>query len=568
MTAKKGGGSTSGSDAVIDVVKLHVATPSRAIVRGVSLHVRAGECVAIVGESGSGKSVTARALLGLAGKGVRTSAERLAINGQDHRNATERQWERVRGREIGLILQDALVSLDPLRPIGREIEDPLRLHERMSAAERQKRVLDLLASVGMPEPELAARQRSGELSGGLRQRALIAAGIALEPPVLIADEPTTALDVSIQARILALLSQIRSRGTGLLLISHDLAVVSELADRILVMHDGAFVDEGTPAEVLSRPRHPRTRALIAAVPTDRPRGQALSIDAQSDHPGAGGRSPDLVDVGTTVPISEPGATPVLCVDRVAKEFRSLSGRQVRAVDDVSITLFSGETLGLVGESGSGKTTLARLVLALESVDAGGITLNGGEWAGLSERARRPLRSRIGAVYQDPLSSFDPRWSVEQILNDAATSASDGIVALLDQVGLNADVARRRPLTLSGGQRQRVAIARALAARPDILICDEPVSALDVTVQAQILDLIDRVQRERGLACLFISHDLGVVRHMSDRVAVMRDGRIVETGVTEDVFERPKDPYTARLIADSPRLRTQHTGPGAFPAWVS
>ncbi|MCK8610573.1 ABC transporter ATP-binding protein [Agromyces sp. C10] len=547
---------------LLDVEGLRVAFDGREVVHGLSLRIRPGECVAIVGESGSGKSVTARSLLGLAGPGSTTTAARLEVLGRDLARAGEREWRGVRGRSIGLILQDALVSLDPLRPIGREIDDALRIHERMPPADRRTRVVDLLDRVGMPDPAAAAGRRSGELSGGLRQRALIAAALALDPPLLIADEPTTALDVTVQARILALLGEIRSRGTGILLISHDLAVVGGLADRILVMRGGRLVEEGVAEQVLRTPRHAYTRALIAAVPTDRARGERLSV---SSAPVTGdGGSDDGVRTGDRpAPPARTavGERPVLRLDGVTKTFPVPGGR-LAAVDDVSLDVRRGETLGLVGESGSGKTTVARLALALAAPDAGEVLLDGRPWSSLPERERRPMRRRIGAVYQDALSSFDPRWSVRGILDDALGTVlpragrrerDRRVAELLDQVGLAASVGARRPLTLSGGQRQRVAIARALAAAPDVLICDEPVSALDVTIQAQILDLLDDLQRRDGLALLFISHDLGVVRHMSDRVAVMRSGRIVETGSSDDVFGSPQHPYTAQLVADAPRL---------------
>ncbi|WP_188742494.1 ABC transporter ATP-binding protein [Agromyces bauzanensis] len=541
---------------LLDVAGLRVAFGDHEVVHGISLRIRPGECVAIVGESGSGKSVTARALLGMAGAGARTRSDRLRVLGRELGSASERTWRDVRGRQVGLILQDALVSLDPLRPIGREIDDPLRIHERMPPAARRARVLGLLARVGMPDPEFAAGRRSGELSGGLRQRALIASALALDPPLVIADEPTTALDVSVQARILSLLDEIREAGTGILLISHDLAVVSRLADRILVTRHGEVIEDGTADDVLRSPREPYTRALIAAVPTERPRGTALAV-ATSAPAAIPGPPPTGVPIATGS--DAPERPPLLRFDRVAKGF-SVPGGRLLAVDDVSLALRPGETLGLVGESGSGKTTVARLALGLTAPDSGVVLLDGEAWSSRPERERRPMRRRIGAIYQDALSSFDPRWSVGRILADAASVGARGtgrpaprVEDLLDQVGLVASVARRRPLNLSGGQRQRVAIARALAAEPDVLICDEPVSALDVTIQAQILDLLDRLQRRRGLAMLFISHDLGVVRHMSDHVAVMRAGRIVESGGTEAVFAEPRHPYTAQLVADAPRL---------------
>ncbi|MBM7830477.1 peptide/nickel transport system ATP-binding protein [Agromyces cerinus] len=551
---------------VLEVARLHVGFGGTEVVHGVDLTIMPGECVAIVGESGSGKSVTARALLGMAGADSRTSAERLRISGLDLGAASEREWRRERGRRAGLILQDALGSLDPLRTVGREIEDPLRIHLKLPASERRARVLQLLADVGMPDPASAVRRRSGELSGGLRQRALIAAAIALDPPLLIADEPTTALDVTVQARILALLDEIRERGTGVLLISHDLAVVSRMADRILVLREGRIIEQGPTGEVLESPREDYTRSLIAAVPAEVPRGARLSASPMrpATQPGA------LPTISSApLPAYDPaiGATPLLELAHLTKTF-TVPGGRFTAVDDVSLSLHRGETLGLVGESGSGKTTVARLALALTTPDGGSVRFDGEEWSALDERHRRPARHRIGAIYQDPLGSFDPRWNVGRLLADAVRGAREAgmsgtssgptapvVAALLDQVGLAASVADRRPLTLSGGQRQRVAIARALAGSPELLICDEPVSALDVTIQAQILDLLDDIQRERGLALLFISHDLGVVHHMADRVAVMRAGRIVESGDAGRVFAQPGHPYTAQLVADSPRLAT-------------
>ncbi len=525
---------------LLDVSGLTIGFAGTPVLHGVDLVLRPGECVAIVGESGSGKSLTARAMLGLAGAHAEVRAERLHVAGRDMRGATERQWRGIRGKEVGLVLQDALVSLDPLRPIGREIGDSIRLHTRAGAAETAARVRTLLARVAMPDPDAAARRRSGELSGGLRQRALIAAALALDPPVLIADEPTTALDVSVQARILELLAEIKGQGTAILLISHDLAVVGALADRILVMRAGRVVEQGSTAQVLGAPRTEYTRALIAAVPGNAPRP-------------SGPPRPDSTGQPEKTEQPEKTGRPVLL--QAAGVSRAFSGRggRVQAVDGVSLELRSGQTLGLVGESGSGKSTLARILLGLEAPDAGTVSLDGAPWVPLPERGRRPRRHRVGAIYQDSLGSFDPRWNVGRVLADASRGAP--VDALLRDVGLAPELAGRHPLTLSGGQRQRVAIARALAAEPEILICDEPVSALDVTVQAQIVELLRDLQREKGLSMLFISHDLGVIRQLSDTVAVMLDGRIVERGETEELFARPQHPYTAQLLADAPRLPT-------------
>ncbi|MDY7528005.1 ABC transporter ATP-binding protein [Cryobacterium sp. 10C2] len=517
------------------------------LVDDVSLEVAPGECLAIVGESGSGKSLTARSLLGLAGTGSWLHADELSVGGTSVLGLSENAWRRRRGRDVGLVLQDALVSLDPLRPIGREIGDTLRLHTNLSAAARARRVLELLAEVGLPDGELRARQRSGELSGGQRQRALIASAIALRPPLLIADEPTTALDVTVQARILDLFEALLHAGTALVLISHDLAVVSRIADRVAVMSGGRIVETGTTRALLDDPRHDETRRMIAAVPAGQPRGARLSAQDRPNRPAPG-----------VVPGAVPAAVPAVA-DRVVleasglvKSFRMPDRSRLFAVNDVSFTLDRGTTLGIVGESGSGKTTLARLLLALESPDAGEVRVLGETWTGITERARRPMRPALGAVYQDALASFDPRLTVGAVLRNAAGSA-DRSVELLDRVGLGAAVLGRRPLELSGGQRQRVGIARALAKRPQVLICDEPVSALDMTVQAQVLDLLDELQRDLGLSLVFISHDLGVVQHVSDRIVVIENGSVVETGPTEQVFAAPAHPYTRRLLDAVPRL---------------
>lgn len=538
------------------------------VVRGVSFTIAPGECLAIVGESGSGKSVTARSLLGLAGEKAQVSADRLDIGGRGVLGLTDRAWRFRRGKDVGLVLQDALVSLDPLRPIGREIADSLRLHTTMGAAARAHRVLELLDAVGLPDPASAVRKRSGALSGGERQRALIAAAIALDPPLLIADEPTTALDVTVQAQILALLEKITQAGTALLLISHDLAVVSRVANRVAVMHNGRIVEIGRTTQVLGAPRHEQTRRMVAAVPADKPRGSRLSIIDRSENTTQPiGAAPAPTRPSQSAPPPPPSSplvsesTVVLEALALSKGFRRPDGHRQLAVDSVSFALHRGSTLGIVGESGSGKTTTARLLLALTAPDQGEVRLFGEPWSTASEKVRRARRASVGAVYQDALGAFDPRWSVAEILTDAlgaqrsrrSSQTLKRLSALLDEVDLSAAVLPRRPLELSGGQRQRVGIARALAARPAILICDEPVSSLDVSVQAQVLDLLDDVQRERDLSLVFISHDLGVVQHVSDQIAVMRAGRIVESGPARRVFDAPQHPYSVQLLAAVPRL---------------
>ncbi|MFI9550082.1 dipeptide ABC transporter ATP-binding protein [Nonomuraea endophytica] len=547
---------------MIEVEGLSVAFGRVQVVRDVSFTVAPGECLAVVGESGSGKSVTARALVGLAGPRAHVTARRLAFDGQDLTGLSERDWRAVRGRRIGLILQDALTSLDPLRTVGAEIAESLRTHRVVPRAETGARVRSLLTDVGVPEPDRRARQHPHELSGGLRQRALIASVLAAGPRLLVADEPTTALDVTVQAQILELLGALKERGAGLLLISHDLAVVARLADRVAVMKEGAVVEQDTTAQVLSNPQHAYTKSLIAAVPMEpmaiRATVQATeSLAAESTataSPFTG--SPSTGSPSTGSPFV--GSPFALEAENVSKRFRAPDGSLRHAVDDVSFHVRRGETLGIVGESGSGKTTAARIALGLLEPDQGRVLLSGRPWSGIPERERRARRRTIQAVHQDPLSSFDPRYTVERVVAEAAAltgvrgrDRTRRVTELLDQVGLPATVLRRHPRELSGGQRQRVAIARALAPNPDVLVCDEPVSALDVSIQAQILDLLAALRRDLNVGMIFISHDLGVIRQVSDRVAVMKDARIVETGPVGEVFTAPAEPYTKALLAAVP-----------------
>jgi peptide/nickel transport system ATP-binding protein len=533
---------------------LTVSFAGEPVVRGVSFDVAPGECFAIVGESGSGKSVTARTLLGLTGSGAHVSANHLELQGKSVLRNRDRDWRRIRGSQVGFVLQDALVSLDPLRTVGHEIGETLRLHRYGSRARRRARVLELLGAVGVPEPELRARQLPHELSGGQRQRALIASAIALDPPLLIADEPTTALDVTIQAQILDLLAEMLDRGTGLIVISHDLAVVSRLADRVAVMRNGLIVEQGPVSEVLTSPSHPYTQALLDAVPASHRKGTRLSSVVLRP------ASPDQVEHQQNPP---PDGV-LLTAEGLVKRFRGPDGVARTAVDGVSFTIGVGETLGIVGESGSGKTTTAQLALALLSPDEGGVRLAGEPWSELSEVGRRPRRRQISVIYQDPLGSFDPRWTVRRIVEDALPAAlypDPGArrrrsAELLADVGLAEEHFDRRPLLLSGGQRQRVAIARALAPEPALIVCDEPVSALDVTIQAQVLDLLADLQERHGLSYLFISHDLGVIHHVADRVLVMSEGRVVESGTAAEIFDNPQHPYTRKLLASLPNAEPE------------
>ncbi|MGP9501173.1 dipeptide ABC transporter ATP-binding protein [Specibacter sp. AOP5-B1-6] len=555
---------------ILTVEALNVSFGGASVVRDVSFTVNPGECLALVGESGSGKSVTARSLIGLAGAGSLVHAAALDVANHDGLRLSQRGWRAVRGKDVGFILQDALASLDPLRTVGKEIDDALRLHSAGSGADRAARVIELLTSVGLDEPERRASQRPGELSGGMRQRALIASAIALAPALIIADEPTTALDATIASQVMDLLGGLRRSGSGMLLISHDLAAVASVADTIAVMQRGRIVERGPREQVLGDPQHPYTRALLAAVPAGKPRFTRLSPAADapmSDTAAASSIAGRPAAVG-----GGPGAVvlPLLSARGLSKTFPVAKSAGFKAVRNVSFELLPGRTLGVVGESGSGKTTTARMALGLLAPDAGAVELFGEPWSQVPESDRRTRRPGLGAIYQDPLSSFDPRLSTGSLLADALSRGATRkprayagqINELLKMVGLEPGVAERHPATLSGGQRQRLAIARALAPKPRVLICDEPVSALDVSIQAQVLDLLDELQRRFGLGYLFISHDLAVIRHMSDEVLVMRAGEVVEAGATELVFGDPQHDYTRQLLSAAPApLRRLDPVPG-------
>ncbi|MBA0172601.1 dipeptide ABC transporter ATP-binding protein [Pectobacterium versatile] len=555
--------SHSSSDApaktpLLRVENLSVTFPSPSgpirSVKNLSFQVNAGEILALVGESGSGKSVTARTLVGLSGEGVDVQANAIELTRHDGslcdlRYLTDRDWRAIRGREVGFVLQDALVSLDPLRKIGQEVAEPILTHRLLPREQIPTRVAELLTKAGIPDPENRAAQYPHELSGGLRQRALIASALAAGPQLLIADEPTTALDATVQKQVLKVFTALAQAGHGVLLITHDLAVVADVADRVIVMQHGALVEGGEARQILSAPMHPYTRKLLAAIPTASTRGKWLAgVD-----PLQSGIAPSAASLAANHANTDAIA---LTADRIAVSFKRPDGSRMQAVNQVSLQIKRGETLGIVGESGSGKTTLGKVILALQKPDSGEIRLADNAWSTLTERERRPLRARIQTITQDPLSSFDPQFTVAQILRQPLRLRRDlsddekqrRILTLLDYVGLTPDLLTRRPTALSGGQRQRVSIAQALASDPEILICDEPVSALDVTTQAQVLDLLVALQRQLGLTMLFISHDLGVVQHMSHRIAVMKDGDIVETGPVEQIFNQPQHPYTRLLLS--------------------
>jgi peptide/nickel transport system ATP-binding protein len=555
---------------LVDILNLSIgfsgSNGGAPIVDGFDLTIRRGECVALVGESGSGKSITARSLLNLVGEGAWVDADRFLIGGRDARQFNEADWRRLRGTVTGLVMQDALVSLDPLRTIGQEVAEVISEHRTLRSRQAiEARVVDVLAKVGIPDPARRVLQYAHQLSGGLRQRALIASAIAADPDLIIADEPTTSLDVTVQAQVLSVLAQRVREGAGLLLIGHDLAVVAGIADRVIVMREGRIVDSGPTAEVLRSPRHPYTRQLIAAIPSADSRGHLLAssrFEIRSTTSGTGSGAPAILRDPLPTRVAPRGEI-VLQVDGISKRYAHRRGASselpLPALDNVSFEVGAGEVVGIVGESGSGKSTCAKIVLGLLAPDRGAVRLLGQRWSDIDESGRRQWRSRLQYIPQDALSSFDPRYRVADVIGENLADASDRkakrgrVVELLEQVGLTVGHLERYPRSLSGGQRQRVSIARALAANPDIIVCDEPVSALDVSVQAQVLDLLGGLQARLGTALLFISHDLGVVQHVADRVLVFHHGRIVEAGPVREIFAHPNDDYTKSLLASIPKI---------------
>jgi peptide/nickel transport system ATP-binding protein len=507
----------------------------RHAVSRLSLEIAPGETLCVVGESGSGKSMTALAAMRLLPGGVEVEAGRITLDGTNLLALNETEMCAVRGGDIGMVFQEPMTSLNPVMRVGDQIAETFAAHKALDPAERSRRAVALLEEVGLPYPEEISRAYPHELSGGQRQRVMIAIALALEPKLLIADEPTTALDVTTQAQVLRLLDNLRRKhGTAVLFITHDFGVVAEIADRVAVLQEGVLVEAGPVDDVLARPQHPYTKRLLAAVPSLKP--------------------PAPKDLGSA-PLS-------LKVERLSKLYQGRGlfrrGREVKAADAVSFEIRRGETLGLVGESGSGKSTVGRCVLRLIEPDAGTIRIGEVSIEGLSQAAFRPLRRRIQMVFQDPYASLNPRRTVGHIIAEGpiaqggdAKAALSRAKELLELVGLTAQAADRYPHEFSGGQRQRIGIARALALEPEVLVADEPVSALDVSVQAQVLDLIRDLQRRLGLAILFITHDLRIAAQVCDRIAVMQKGRIVELAETASLFAAPRDAYTRQLLAAVP-----------------
>jgi peptide/nickel transport system ATP-binding protein len=516
---------------LLEVDNLEVSFGDVPAVLGAGFRLMPGQRVAVVGESGSGKSTTAHAVLGLLPGAGRVTGGRIQLRGEDITHADEKRLRRLRGREIGLVPQDPMSNLNPVARVGRQVAETLVVHGMASPREAPARAVEILAEAGLPEPARRARQYPHEFSGGMRQRVLIAIGLACRPDLLIADEPTSALDVTVQRQILDHLEKLTHElGTALLLVTHDLGLAVDRADQVVVMSKGKVVEAGPARQILTDPQHEYTRRLVAAAPslaTPRRRTAEPSTD-------------DLV----------------VEVDGVSKEYR-MRGRSgvLRAVDDVSFTVGRGRTTAIVGESGSGKTTTARMVLGLVPATSGTIRLDGTEVVGLRGARLRAARRAMQPVFQDPYASLDPTFTVERLITEPLRIFGVGdraerqarVLELLEQVALSATLAQRYPNELSGGQRQRVAIARALAVGPRLVVCDEAVSALDVLVQDQILKLLDSLQNELGLSYLFISHDLAVVRAIAHDVVVMRGGRVVEQGTVDRVLNSPADPYTQQLL---------------------
>jgi peptide/nickel transport system ATP-binding protein len=508
--------------------------------RNVSYYVDAGEVLAIVGESGSGKTQSSMSLIGLLPPNGRATGS-AKLNGEELIGLKGAALRRVRGKEIAVIFQEPMTALNPVYTIGFQIVETLRSHFIMSPKDAKARAIELLKLVEIPEPERRFDAFPHQLSGGQRQRAMIAQALACEPRLLIADEPTTALDVTVQAEILKLMRELRERvNAGIVLITHDMGVVADMADRIVVMQNGQVVETGTADQIFTSPQHPYTQQLLSSVP----HFGTYSVEERAEPETAVGAD----------------AQRVMTAENLVVEYPKRGNQPVfRAVDEVSLTLDAGEVLGLVGESGSGKTTIGRAVVGLLPVAGGKLEVTGIDMNGASAKDLRPLRDQVGIVFQDPGSSLNPRFPVGESIGEPlflhrklkGKALSAEIERLLDSVQLQRGFRNRYPHELSGGQRQRVGIARALALEPRLLVADEPTSALDVSVQARVLDLFQELQREQGFACLFISHDLGVVEMLADRIAVMHYGKIVELGPAEQVVRNPQDDYTRRLVSAVP-----------------
>ena len=562
--------------ALLNIKGLRIEFPSRRgsveAVKGIDLAVNGGEIVGVVGESGAGKSTIGNAVIGLLEAPGRMTGGEVELHGERIDNKPFQAMQKIRGRKIGMIFQDPLTSLNPLFTVGQQLVETIRTHLDMSEDQARRRAIEMLAEVGIGEPEIRVDQYPHQFSGGMRQRVVIALALCAEPEMVIADEPTTALDVSIQAQILDLIRKLcKERNVGVIIITHDMGVIAEITDRVAVMYRGKIVEIGETAQVLGRPEHPYTKSLMAAVPrsdvkldrfprvsySDGEVKQHQHIDIQSHWLGK-----------AQVKLSE-NTGPLVRCENLTMRFTSRYSvipawrKYFTAVDDVSFDIKRGEIFGVVGESGSGKSTVARMIAGLYTPSAGKIYFDDTAVSTLkTDRELDPFRRQIQMIFQDPYSSLNPRMRVFDViaepirhhrLAESKEQVTQIVEDLLEHVELGRAAAWKYPHEFSGGQRQRISIARALATRPRFLICDEPTSALDVSIQAQILNLLKDLQQELGLTMLFISHDLPVIRQMCDRVAVMQNGKIMEIAETETLFTAPQHPYTQRLLELMPTM---------------
>ena len=603
--------STANNSRLLEVAGLSVATKDRALVSDFNLVMDRGERVGLIGESGSGKSMTTTALMGLLPEGVRaTGSISLAGHDGDLVTASDKQLRRIRGNDMTMVFQEPLTALNPLMKVGPQVAEIMLKHKSVSGrAAASAKAVELLAGVKLPDPGEAAKAYPHQLSGGQRQRVMLAMALANDPAQLLCDEPTTALDVTVQRQVLDLiLESVQQRGTGLLFITHDLSVVANVCDRVLVMNNGQVVEEGSTEDVFSRPQHPYTRGLLAAsdldatdadgrlftvasaaayvppvpekvvaevpkaalhVPTQEPAPPATAA------PEAGEAAVGLGEPARTEPsIAEPAAavvSPVISVKDLVRTYQrgrtSLFGKptEVQALRGVSFDVAAGQRFGVVGESGSGKSTLLRILAGLDQPTSGSVQVAGNEVAGAKESELAQLRQQLQIVFQDPMGSLDPRMRVQDIIAEPLLAPGQKVDSarqrklvgeMLSAVGLPVDAAERFPHQFSGGQRQRISIARALICQPRVLVADEPVSALDVSVRAQVLNLLSDLVDEYQLTLVFVSHDLGVVRYICDNVVVMKKGRIVESGSTAQIYEAPRHEYTRTLVNSSMSLRSE------------
>ncbi|NOY29844.1 MAG: ABC transporter ATP-binding protein [Planctomycetes bacterium] len=602
------------SNAVLDISDLrtyfHTDEGIVRAVDGVSFSVKVGHTLGIVGESGSGKSVTSLSIMQLLASSAKIESGKIVLLGKDLVGLPEPEMRGIRGKEVAMIFQEPMTSLNPVFTVGSQVAEAIILHQKATKGEARERTIDLFREVGIPEPEQRVDSYPHQMSGGQKQRVMIAMALSCNPKLLIADEPTTALDVTIQAQILDMLRELRdSRGMAILFITHDLGVIAEIADEVLVMYQGEMVEHGPVLDIFTDPKHPYTKGLLACRPrlesvyrrlptvddfmkTTKVDGQIKIVEKQMSearleeltHQGRGrllhpeselvamnhpwGKTPRDDDT-TAVPEK---TTPLLEVRDLQVYFpvrRGLLSRvvdHVRAVDGISFKVYQGQTLGLVGESGCGKTTAGRAILRLLEPTGGQVHFDGIDMAQLGTRALRRMRSRMQIIFQDPYGSLNPRMTIESALTEPMViqkigtnrrDRRDRAAALLEEVDLETDHLRRYPHEFSGGQRQRICIARAIAVKPEFIICDEAVSALDVSVQAQVLNLLNDLQEKHGLTYIFISHDLSVVKFMADMMAVMNNGKIIEFGPSRAIYTDPREDYTRRLISATPNDDLEH-----------